>query len=342
MPCTGSLHRLHRTPLIVGEEKTREVFGDYISTYDFKQSIDDGATVPLYYENRIPEVQLINEHFREDMERILDEAELDEAQEKRLQREFGREYQLITRDDRLERIARDIVEHFTGRGHLGKAMVVCIDKATALRMYDKVQKYWKAHLLKMKKDLTLCPREQYEVLKEQIQFAEETDMAVVVSQGQNEINDMKQKGLDIKTHRRRMIEEDLDKKFKDTDDRLRMVFVCAMWMTGFDVPCCSTIYLDKPMKNHTLMQTIARANRVFPEKNNGLIVDYFGVFRELEKALAIYAVGGAMAEPPVADKGQLINKLREAIAETTVFLKEHGFPGTISATDGFQRIKAAR
>src|SRR6476661_6578181 len=121
--------------------------------------------------------------------------------------------------------------------------------------------------------------------------SKETDMAVVVSQSQNEIEEFKKKGLDIATHRKRMVKEDLEKKFKKSDDPLRIVFVCAMWITGFDVPSCSTIYLDKPMKNHTLMQTIARANRVWGEKKNGLIVDYVGVFRNLQRALAIYGSG---------------------------------------------------
>src|SRR5207249_6149400 len=124
-------------------------------------------------------------------------------------------------------------------------------------------------------------------LDRKIAFMSETDMAVVVSQSQNEVEDMNEKGLDITPHRKRTVTEDLDLKFKDPDDSLRLVFVCAMWMTGFDVPTCSTIYLDKPMRNHTLMQTIARANRVFRDKVNGLIVDYVGVFRSLQKALAI-------------------------------------------------------
>jgi len=98
-------------------------------------------------------------------------------------------------------------------------------------------------------------------------------MAVVVSQSQNEIEDLRKKGVEIEPHRRRMVKVDLDTKFKDASDPFRIVFVCAMWMTGFDVPSCATIYLDKPMRNHTLMQTIARANRVFGDKINGLIVD---------------------------------------------------------------------
>src|SRR5262249_57123122 len=124
------------------------------------------------------------------------------------------------------------------------------------------------------------------------------------SQAQNEIADLKEKGVDILPHRRRMVTEDLDTKFKDPHDPFRLVFVCAMWMTGFDVPSCSTIYLDKPMRNHTLMQTIARANRVWPGKHSGLIVDYANVFASLEKALAIYAKGSVSAQP-VRNKQQL-------------------------------------
>ena len=332
------------TPLMVSEEKTREVFGDYVSIYNFKESADDGATVPLYYENRIPELQLTNEDLNEDMERLLEEAELDEEQERKLEREFAREYHLITRDDRLERVAEDIVRHFIGRGHQGKAMVLCIDKATAVRMWDKVQVYWSAHLQRLKDDLESCADSEREELEARVRYMEETDMAVVVSQSQNEGEELAKKGADITPHRKRMVAEDLDTKFKDSNDPLRIVFVCAMWMTGFDVPSCSTIYLDKPMRNHTLMQAIARANRVFGEKTNGLIVDYVGVFRDLQKALAVYgsASGGGIkeGETPIKDKDALVEQLREAIAETTAFCDEAGVRLTdIQAAEGFDRVK---
>lgn len=332
------------TPLMVGEERTREVFGDYVSVYNFKQSVDDRATVPLYYENRIPELQLTNEDLNEDMERLLEEAELDEEQERKLEREFSREYHLIARDDRLEKIAEDIVAHFTGRGHQDKAMVVCIDKATAIRMYDKVQKYWKKSLQDLKEHLASCSESERDGLGARVKHMEETDMAVVVSQSQNEVEDLGKKGLDIIPHRRRIVTEDLDTKFKDPDDPFRIVFVCAMWMTGFDVPCCSTIYLDKPMRNHTLMQTIARANRVFGEKTNGLIVDYVGVFRDLQRALAIYgsASGGGVREgdTPIKDKSALVEDLKQAIAETTAFCVERGVDiAKVQAADGFERVK---
>jgi type I restriction enzyme R subunit len=326
------------TPLIVGEEKTRQVFGDYISVYDFQQSVVDGATVPLYYENRIPELQLANENLNKDMEELLEQAELDEDQEKALEREFSHEYHLITRDDRLEAVAKDLVAHFVGRGFQGKAMVVSIDKATAVRMYDKVKRHWTLKLAELRADRDRLDGPAREEIEERISLMKETDMAVVVSQGQNEIADMAARGLDIRPHRRRIIDEDLEAKFKDPMDPFRIVFVCAMWMTGFDVPNCSTIYLDKPMRNHTLMQTIARANRVYPGKVNGLIVDYVGVFRNLEAALAIYGTGRG-GDRPVEDKATLVAALRQALAEARHFCDERGVNiATIQAAEGFTRI----
>jgi type I restriction enzyme R subunit len=328
------------TPLIVGEEKTREVFGDYVSVYDFRQSVEDGATVPLYYENRIPELQLTNEQLNEDMERLLEEAELDEEQEKKLEREFAREYHLITRDDRLEAVATDIVEHFTGRGFQGKAMVICIDKATAVRMYNKVRSHWERKLEELRAQFADATGEVREVIEGRIVEMEGTDMAVVISQSQNEIGRMEKKGLDIRPHRKRIVEEDLETKFKDPDDPFRLVFVCAMWMTGFDVPSCSTLYLDKPMRNHTLMQAIARANRVFPDKVSGLIVDYAGVFRHLERALAIYGGGNGAGEKPVEEKAALVAALRNAIGEARDLCREQEVGlAAIQEAEGFDRTR---
>ena len=322
------------TPLMDGEEKTKAVFGDYVSVYDFNQSIADGATVPLYYENRVPRLQLTNENFNEDLERVLEDAELDEAQETKFEHEFAREYHLITRDERLEIIAEDIVEHFMGRGYQGKAMVILIDKATAIKMFDKVQKHWKQYIERLKSEIPTQIGSERIFLEERIRYMEETDMAVVVSPGQNEIDDLRQKDVDIEPHRHRMNTEDLDTKFKDADDPFRIVFVCAMWITGFDVPSCSTIYLDKPQRNHTLMQTIARANRVFGDKNNGLIVDYIGIFRDLEKALAIYAAGAdTEGKKPIADKSELVEKLKQAIAEISEFCKDLGVDLAKAQTD---------
>lgn len=331
------------TPLIVGEELTRRTFGDYVSIYDFKQSIEDKATVPLYYENRIPEVQLKNEDLNEDMESIIEDADLDEEERKKLEREFAREYHLITRNDRLEKVAEDIVDHFIDRGYKGKAMVVSIDKPTTVKLYDKVQKYWKNRITHLEKDLKYnhdIQKKNY--LEDHLKFLKQTDMAVVVSGEQNEIEKFRKLGLDIEVHRKRVNDEDLDTKFKDADDPFRMVFVCAMWMTGFDVPSLSTIYLDKPMRNHTLMQTIARANRVFEGKTNGLIVDYIGVFRNLKRALAIYGTsnGEESGENPVKPKAELIKELKEALEEIESYCDSRGIEyGKIIEADGFEKVK---
>ena len=331
------------TPLMAGEEKTKEVFGDYVSIYNFQQSVEDGATVPLYYENRIPEMQLENKDFNEDLEALIDAAALDEEQEKKLEREFAREYHIITRDDRLEKVAEDLVAHFMERKHSGKGMVICIDKSTAVRMYDKVQKYWKAYLGDLTSQIKVADELAKPAIEERIKYMQEMDMAVVVSQQQNEIENFEKKGLDITHHRERLAKEDLELKFKDADDPFRLVFVCAMWLTGFDAPAVSTIYLDKPMKNHTLMQTIARANRVFGDKNNGLIVDYVGVFRNLQKALSIYgpSSGGGVkdGDRPIQDKTELVEALRIAIGEAIDFCEERGVAlEPIMKSEGFKRI----
>ena len=319
------------TPLIAGEERTREVFGDYVSVYDFQQSVEDGATVPLFYENRTPELRLENPNLNDDLYNLIEAAGLDDEQEKRLERELGRQYQLLTRDDRLETIAKDIVQHFLGRGFQGKAMVISIDKATALRMYDKVRVHWNAEETRVEQELARlmtygakpADPDRIRELKARLAVIRTTDMAVIVSSAQNEIADMKELGLDIASHRKRMNDGGLDEKFKEARDPLRLVFVCAMWLTGFDAPSCSTIYLDKPMRNHTLMQTIARANRVFPGKHSGLIVDYANVFESLEKALALYATAKG-GERPIRDKEKLVEALRQAITKTEAFCLAHG------------------
>ena len=337
------------TPLMAGEERTREVFGDYVSIYNFRQSVEDKATVPLYYENRIPELQLTNDDLDENVQDIIENAMLDEEQERLLERQCSREYNLIVNNDRLDKIAADIVTHFLARGYQGKAMVISIDRFTAVKMYDKVQHYWQQHLIELKAQLAQSNVSEFEQkqLQKKIQYIEDTDMAVIISSSQNEVEDFQNKSLDITHHRHRLANESpgLDEKFKDTNNPLRIVFVCAMWITGFDAPSCSTIYLDKPMKNHTLMQTIARANRVFKEKVNGLIVDYIGVFRNLKDALAIYgsASGGGVedGDTPVNPKAVLVQELREAITEAEAFCKQKGIDlNKLDKTqDAFERAK---
>jgi type I restriction enzyme R subunit len=312
------------TPLIAGEERTRGVFGDYVSVYNFRQSVEDGATVPLFYENRTPELQITNPELNEEIYQTIEDAGLDEDQEEKLRKVLGQRYHLITRDDRLDAVAKDIVHHFLNRGYQGKAMVVSIDKLTTLRMYEKVRAEWEAETERVQAAVERMQSAgpEFQRLNERLRNLRETDMAVVVSPGQNEISEMKAKGHDIVPHRERMVKEDLEEKFKNPEDKFRLVFVCAMWLTGFDAPSCSTLYLDKPMRGHTLMQTIARANRVYGDKVNGLIVDYANVFQELEKALAIYGSGNGGGEMPVKDKKELVEALRIALEQVAEFCRK--------------------
>jgi type I restriction enzyme, R subunit len=329
------------TPLMAGEEATKREFGDYVSVYNFADAIVDGATVPLYYENRIPELQITNPDFAEELGDILENSDIDEDAEGFLSSRFATEYAIVTRTERLRKVAYDLVRHFVGRGFAGKAMYVGIDKATAVRVYDFVQEEWAIHLTELRVLRESLPEVERPWVASRIDLMETSDMAVVVSQGQNEVADLAAKGLDISKHRQRMLNEKLDDKFKDPADPFRLVFVCAMWMTGFDAPSCSTVYLDRPMRNHSLMQTIARANRVFPEKENGLIVDYIGVFRNLEKALAIY--GPALAEDrvdsPIQSKQALVGELAAAIARCAEFCEAYDIDlDDLKAARGFEFI----
>lgn len=340
------------TPLLAGEAKTQEVFGDYISIYNFADAVDDGATLPLYYENRVPEVSISSDTIGEDIAEILDTADLTEEQETRLETEFSKAYHIITRDDRLETIAADLVEHYISRdpfsdGMLGKAMVVSIDKATTIKMYDKVQAAWKTKLTSLKAQAKYASGSRLNKLQFQIDHMETVDMAVVVSGGQNDDERLAKKGLDYKPHRERFLKEKIDEKFKDPEDNLRIVFVCAMWLTGFDAPSVSTLYLDKPLKSHTLMQTIARANRVYEGKPAGQIVDYINIFSALQQALGLY--GGGIADggstykvdSPARDKSELVAALGIAINELLVFLSSVNIDlnKIVSApADGFAKL----
>ncbi|QUM87429.1 type I restriction endonuclease subunit R [Moritella sp. 36] len=314
--------------------KTQEIFGDYISVYNFADAVDDGATLPLYYENRVPEVSLSRDDVGDEIAGIIEQSDLTDEQEEKLEREFSKSYHIITRDDRLETIAKDLVDHYINRApfgdnQLGKAMVVSIDKATAIKMFDKVSDAWKIKLKSLKSQAKFAKGSRSAKLQFQIEHMETTDMAVVVSGEQNDEERLAKKGLDYKTHRARMVKEDIDDKFKDFDDNLRIVFVCAMWLTGFDAPSVSTLYLDKPLKNHTLMQTIARANRVFPGKSAGQVVDYINIFSALQLALGLYG-GGKVADPgasygvdsPARDKSELVAALAFAIDELKLFLSK--------------------
>ncbi len=330
------------TPLIAGpggDEVTRQVFGDYVSIYDFQQSVEDNATLPLFYENRTPELEITNPDLDDELLAVVEAADLDEDGDRALAKALGRRYQVLTRTSRLRVIAADIVRHFLGRGFVGKAMVVSLDKATAVRMYDLVREAWQAELARVKAALVTDDVAERTTLLRRRELLTSTDMAVIVSAGQNEVEQMKAMGLDIVPHRTRMVSEQLDERFKKPQDPLRLVFVCAMWLTGFDAPSCSTVYLDKPMRNHTLMQTIARANRVWgSDKKCGLIVDYANVFASLEQALAVYGKGSA-GDRPVADKSALIADLAKAVDEASALCRVHQVePAALSSHQGMDRL----
>jgi len=268
-------------------------------------------------------------HNPEITDRILDAieaADLDVDRQDKLEAEFAKEIHLLTAEPRLRSIARDFAGHYSDLWASGKAMFVCLNKVTCVRMYNYVQQYWQAEIEALEIQLKHATQQEAQELQRRIQWMRETEMAVVISQDQNEIQTFKKWGLDILPHRAKMEKRELDKEFKDRDNPLRVVFVCAMWLTGFDVKCLSCLYLDKPLKAHTLMQTIARANRVAEGKSNGLIIDCIGIVKALRKALADYTAnqGGGNVNPTV-DKEQLIARIREVIEKTRSFLFEQDF-----------------
>lgn len=324
------------TPLLGRQRKTNAWFGDYVSEYNFQQSMDDGATVPLFYQKRVPEVLIQNEDLSEEFYELLEDENLDDAQQEKLENKFATEMEVIKRDDRLDIIAKDIAHHFPRRGYLGKGMVISVDKFTAVKMYDKVQHYWKEELKKLRKQIKKSDNEFEKArLKKVVDYMRHAEMAVVISEEVKEEKKFTEQGLNIKKHRERMeyLDErghDVEYNFKDPEHPLQLVFVCAMWMTGFDAPTVSTLYLDKPQKDHTLMQTIARANRVTSflidgkKKNNGEIVDYYNVFRNMKKALKDYGLGKDGADdPPVKDKEVLFELLDKAVEEALAFCTAH-------------------
>lgn len=316
------------TPLLSDDNITARTFGGYISIYDFKRAVEDGATVPLYYENRGEKI--LNLHNPEITDRILDaieRADLDADQQDKLEAEFAKEIHLMTAKPRLQSIAQDFVRHYSDLWTSGKAMFVCLNKVTCVRMYDYVQKYWQEEIERLKNRIKNVSQQEAQELRRKLQWMEETKMAVVISQEQNEIQTFKKWGLDIQYHRNKMVKNELDKDFKDSANPLRVVFVCAMWLTGFDVKCLSCLYLDKPLKAHTLMQTIARANRVAEGKSNGLIIDYIGIVKALRKALADYTVnvGCIDGTDPTVDKVKLIERILDTLEKAKLFLAERGF-----------------
>ena len=354
------------TPLFKDDEITRRVFGEYVSTYDFQRAVEDKATVPLYYDARGDKLGVAIGDLNERIAEKLEELETDDIDvEQRLERELKRDYHIITAEKRLDQVARDFVQHYSTAWETGKAMLVCIDKVTCVRMYDLIVKYWSERIRGLNVELLVAVDEQEEMeRRRQLEWMRETKIAVVVSEEQGEVEKFRKWGLNIRPHRklikegmdlpeamrekpqfRNMQRMELDDAFKEEEHPFRIAVVCAMWMTGFNVPSLSTLYLDKPLKAHTLMQAIARANRVNEGKNNGLIVDYCGILKNLRKALATFAgtqPGGSGGEiDPAKPEEELLADLSEAIAFVRAFLDERqGSLDDVIQKTGFERNAA--
>jgi type I restriction enzyme R subunit len=364
------------TPLIDAGEKqlTREVFGDYVSIYDFQRAVADGATLPLFYENRGEKLKIVDpkvsERIAEHIETARQAATLDDpwtdAKEEKLYRELARDYPILTSSTRLEKVAQDFVDHFHQRWKVvdtggGKAMIVCLDKITCVKMHDLISAKWHERTAQL--DANVAAEEALFVAKgkalpklllqrrEQVEWMKTTECCVVVSQEQGEVaefakwRNFRNEPLDIAPHRQKMVKRNLEKEFKQAGNPFRIAIVCAMWLTGFDVKCLATLYLDKPMQGHTLMQAIARVNRVGGGKKHGLIIDYNGMLKSLRKALATFAQGDREGTGKGEDEGDTVRDDTEALAEYAEslkaardFLRDLGFDlDTLIGAKGFDK-----
>lgn len=338
------------TPLLGAKRLTNQWFGDYVSEYNFSQSVEDGSTVPLFYSRRVPTVELENNYLDDDIIDIIEDEDLNEEEVKKLENSASKILEVIKRDDRLDKIAQDIAHHFPRRGFLGKAMVVSVDKFTAVRMYDKVQHYWGIEIQNLIKERNQAKtKEERDELTNRINYMQSVEMAVVISDANADEERFAKEGLDISKHKEKMAEItpeglDLEDRFKTPHDHLDLVFVCAMWLTGFDVKNLSTLYLDKPMKGHTLMQAIARANRVYPGKPCGIIVDYVNVFKYMKQALSDYGSGTDGDDYPAKDIDVLKSLLDSCIAEGDEFLNSIGIKldDIITLNSTFEKLDAMR
>ena len=348
------------TPLFKNDQITKQVFGDYVSTYDFQRAVEDKVTVPLYYDSRGDTLGVATNDINERIAEKLEEIEIDDIDvSQRLEKELKRDYHIITAEKRLSQIAKDFVDHYTTSWETGKAMFVCIDKLTCVRMHELIRQYWDQKAEEIEESWKMAAGEEKDYLSNQLIWMKETKMAVIVSEEQGEVEKFRKWGFDITPHRRLIkngfelsdgMRIDVDSAFKKEEHPFRIAIVCAMWLTGFDVPSLANLYLDKPLKAHTLMQAIARANRVNGDKNNGLIIDYCGILKNLRKALATFTgtgdtgrTGGLGPDEldPTRAKEELLEDLKQTIGLVSDFLNERkaSLDEIINAS-GFERNKA--
>lgn len=358
------------TPLLQRDQLTRRIFGEYVSRYDFRRSEEDNSTVKLIYENRGEKLGLARLDLNDRIAEAIERSDLDADQVAMLERLLGKDYEVITADDRLDKLADDFVEHCITRWACGKAMFVCIDKVTCGRMLQRIRPRWDLRIATLAEAIQKCEQDlalvtdidEHDALAMRLRelrgkhtWMRTTVIEMVISEAQNEVRDFAKWGVDIIPHRVRMKtgfetpdgrRVSMEDAFKDPEHPFRVAIVCAMWLTGFDVECLSTMYIDKPMKAHNLMQAIARANRVYPGKEFGVIVDYNGMLRSLREALAQYALGddgNGDADSVVAPIEEAVTALVESIELAERHLIGLGFdPSRLSGATGFGKIEALR
>ena len=287
------------TPIEKDDRNTRAVFGDYISIYDIQRAVEDGATVPIYYESRLAKIEL-NEAEKPSLDvefEEITESEEDEVRRQRLRSKWASLEALVGAENRIRLVAEDLVEHFERRREamFGKGMIVCMSRRICVEMYKAITR--------------LRP-----------EWHSDDDakgkIKVVMTGSASDPPDWQPH---VRNKERR---DFLARRFKDPNDELELVIVRDMWLTGFDVPCLHTMYVDKPMSGHTLMQAIARVNRVFRDKPGGLVVDYLGIADSLKRALAVYAESGGQGSAAI-DQDEAVAVMKEKYEVVQGIL--HGF-----------------
>ena len=261
------------TPISLNERDTVAVFGDYVSIYDIQDAVDDGSTVPIYYESRLAKLNL-NQKEIEELSKQVDELIADEnhSEQEKTKGVWSRLEKIVGASPRLEIVSKDLVNHFETRCEVmeGKGMIVGMSRDICAYLYNEIIK-----------------------LRPEWHDNDPTKGAIkVIITGASSDKPLLQPHI-----RSKRMKDDIAKRFKNPDDPLRLVIVCDMWLTGFDVPCCHTMYVDKPMRGHSLMQAIARVNRVFKDKPGGLVVDYIGIASELKNALKTYTDSKGRGKP---------------------------------------------
>ncbi len=278
------------TPISRGDRDTRAVFGEYVSIYDIKQAVEDGATVPIYYESRLARIAL-NEAalptIDDEVEDVLDSETADEREKERAKSQWSELEAIVGADARLQEIAEDLINHYETRSRTqpGKAMIVTMSRDICVRLYDKI--------IEIRPDWHSDDHLQGAI--KVVMTASASDEAYLQPH-----------------HANRLQKKDLEKRFKDPDDPLKIVIVRDMWLTGFDAPCLATMYIDKPMQDANLAQAIARVNRVFKDKPGGLVVDYVGIAPQLREALATYSAAKGRGQLTI-DSSEALGILKEKI-----------------------------